>query len=131
MSRAALLERASAQLELHVLAATVLAMAEDHDEKVERLETQRLLEQAAARRVPEPEDGRVQVPLADRVPRGPGGPIPVVVAMGDADPRRLDTLLDLPDDVQLIVVGDRPGLAEWAAATGPDMVGVVEPGVLV
>jgi hypothetical protein len=130
-TRDALIERAEAHLELHVLAATELAMAEEHDAKVERLEATRILEAEAERRLPEHLRDRRMPPLEERIPRGSGGLIPVVVAMGSADPRSLDVLLRLPGDVQFIIVGDVPGIEEWAENAGPSQVAVIEPGVLV
>ncbi len=38
----------------------------------------------------------------------------------------LDALLDLPEDVQAIVVGDTPGLSEWAANQEDDAVKTIE-----
>ena len=129
-TRDALLERADARLELHVLVATELALAEEHDELLERL--------AAARRqfaedahAPAADGTGAAKPLADRIPRGVGGPIPIVVVMGNASPRALDQLLALPDDVQVLVVDDAPGLEDWVARLDDEHVAVVEPGVLV
>jgi hypothetical protein len=129
-TRDALLERADARLELHVLVATELALAEEHDELLERLAAARC-QFAEDAHAPAADGTGAAKPLADRIPRGVGGPIPIVVVMGNASPRALDQLLALPDDVQVLVVDDAPGLEDWVARLDDEHVAVVEPGVLV
>jgi hypothetical protein len=60
------------------------------------------------------------------VPRGVGGPIPVVVIMGGAPATTLERLVALPDDVQILVIGDGSGLDDWISDAGDDVASVVE-----
>ncbi len=114
--RDALLEVTRIRLELHMLAATELTLAEEHDAKLELLEGAKVLERLAEHRFNRSSDGpRGIEAVTSRIPRGRGGAIPLVVLMGDAPLEALDTLLGLPDDVQTMVIGDTAGLAEWAA----------------
>ncbi len=114
--REVLTEMTRSRLELHMLAATELAVAEEHDAKLELLEGAKVLERLAEHRLDRTTDGpRGLGSVVPRVPRGQAGAIPLVVLMGDSPIEALDVLLDLPDDVQTIVLGDTPGLSEWAA----------------
>lgn len=125
--RQALLDRHRALLELHMLLATELAVAEEHDEKIELLTAARSLEAAAAAALDAAADGTAAIAeIAGRVPRGTGGALPIIVLMGGAPVRALDALDDLPDDVQIIVIGDSSAMASWVAAKGVDEVTVID-----
>ncbi|NIR40869.1 MAG: hypothetical protein GWN79_03770, partial [Actinobacteria bacterium] len=50
----------------------------------------------ATRRAKAMVEGGAAGELAARVPRGQGGPVPIVVVMGEAPASRLDVVLDLP-----------------------------------
>jgi len=104
-----------AQLELHVLATTELAMAEEHDAKVE------LLERA----------GSSDAGIGRLVVVGPGGPLPILVLADGHPPSRLDPLLSLEEDVQVVIVGGGDAVVRWARLLGPDRAGVVDRSVLV
>ncbi len=69
--------------------------------------------------------------VSEGIPRGVGGPLPIVVLVGDADPSLLDPLLMLPHDIQSLVVGDGDELLGWARSLGSDRCSVVDRGVLV
>ena len=43
---------------------------------------------------------------------------PVVVVMGDAPASLLDRLAVLPDDVQILVIGDADGVDDWVGGAG-------------
>ena len=104
--RARLLEIANIRFELHLLAASELTVAEEHDEKLARLEAATEAERAAgaaALAASAPAAGIADV--AARIPRGDAGPVPLVVLMGDAPADVLEPVVGLPDDVQIIVVG--------------------------
>ena len=104
--RARLFEITNIQLELHMLAATELALAEQHDTKAALLQQAIEAEQVAgavALAANAPAAGIADV--AARIPRGNAGPVPLVVLMGDAPADVLEPVVGLPDDVQIIVVG--------------------------
>lgn len=104
--RARLFEVTGIQLELHMLAATELGLAEQHDAKAGQLEAAIETERhagATALAVNAPAAGIADV--AARIPRGDAGPVPLVVLMGDAPADVLDAVVGLPADVQIIVVG--------------------------
>ena len=104
--RTRLFEVVTIQLELHLLAATELGLAEQHDAKAATLEAAIEAERradAAALAVNAPAAGIADV--AARIPRGDAGPIPLVVLMGDAPADVLEAVVGLPADVQIIVVG--------------------------
>ncbi|MDW3218542.1 MAG: hypothetical protein R8F63_07985 [Acidimicrobiales bacterium] len=130
-SRAALGEVVQARLQLHVLAATELNLAEEHDDRLVQRESAQVLVDLARRRLQGRASADAVAALADRVPRGVAGPIPVVVVMGDAPASTLDRLAVLPDDVQILVIGDGHGADEWIAEVGSDVASVVEVGTLV
>ncbi len=114
-SVAAMRALVEARIELHVLAATELAMAEDHDAKaviIDRAEQTRLAVRSAG-------SGAA------------GGPLPIVILAGGEEPSCLDPLLTLPDDVQVIIVGDGDPMLRWAHSVGSDRASVVDRGVLV
>lgn len=69
--------------------------------------------------------------IAEGIPRGAGGPLPIVVLVGDADPSLLEPLLLLARDIQTLVIGDGPELLDWARSLGSDRCSVVDRGVLV
>lgn len=117
--REALLEIARARLELHMLVATELAIAEEHDAKAELLDGARVLEGVTRHQAEQADGGPVGIDaIASRIPRGIGGPVPLVVLMGDAPVEVLDVIPGLPDDVQVIIMGDTPGLAAYAEKLG-------------
>jgi hypothetical protein len=130
-TRNALAEVVEARMQLHVLAATELNLAEEHDDRLLQRESAQVLVDLATRRL----DGRASVDdaaaLADRVPRGVGGPVPVVIVMGASHAEVLDRLVVLPDDVQILVIGDGDGLAEWIDRAGEDTAATVDVGTLV
>ncbi len=112
-----------AQIELHVLTATKLSMAEEHDDAVDII-TSADQTSGYGSGSDRPRDGQ----LGDMVVRGAAGPLPVLVmASGEVD-SRLDALLDLPDDVQVIVIADAEPTVGWVQALGDDRVGVVRRG---
>lgn len=119
-------------LQLHALASTELNLAEEHDNRLVQRDSAQVLVDLAARRL----DGRgpddaAAVALAERVPRGTAGAIPIVVVMGDASASMLDRLVALPDDVQVLVIGDCDDLDEWLLAAGPERARRVEAGTRV
>ena len=124
-TRDALCDVVRARLQLHVLAVTELSLAQQHDDLVTELEEAEAVLGDACRRL-QGVSGRDPSGLAERVPRGLGGPIPIVVVMGDLPASRLDVVRDLPDDVQIVVIGEGSGIDEWVAAAGPDVAAVVE-----
>ncbi len=130
-TRQALAKVVDARLKLHVLAATELNLAEEHDDRLVQRESAQLLVQLAERR----NDGRAgadaAAALADRVPRGVAGPIPVVVVVGEADASTLDRLALFPDDVQILVIGEGQGMDAWIADAGADRADTIEAGTLV
>jgi len=119
ISRSALFAIARARMELHVLAATELALAEDHDSRVE------LIEQSQHESLSPESIGE------QWVVRGPGGALPIVILAGSVEPTQLDPLLALPDDVQVIVVADGEAVQRWAHSVGAEHAGVVDCRVLV
>lgn len=130
-SRAALGEVVQARLQLHMLAATELNLAEEHDDRLVQRESAQVIVDRARRRLPGRGAADAVVALADRVPRGPAGPIPVVVVMGDAPASTLDRLAALPDDVQILVIGAGKGADEWLDRVGSDVAAAVDVGTLV
>jgi len=130
-TRDALTQVVDARLQLHVLASTELNLAEEHDDRLVQRESAQVLVDLAARR----RDGRAgaddAAALAERVPRGAGGPVPVVIVMGDSAATMLDRLAVLPPDVQILVIGDGQGMDEWLAGAGPEVAAWVEAGTLV
>jgi len=119
VSRRALCSIVKARIELHVLAATELCLAEDHDNRAELLER-------SERQTPS------AVTLGEQlVVRGPGGALPIVIIAGSVEPSRLDPLLRLPGDVQVIIIGDGEPMVRWAYSAGSDHASVVDCGVLV
>lgn len=130
-TRAALDEILQSRLQLHVLAATELALAEEHDDRLVQRQSAQVLVDLAARRVEGRASTDTVAALAERVPRGDAGPIPVVVVMGNAPADHLDRLDVLPDDVQVLVIGDVEGADGWLERVGPDVALGVEAGSLV
>ncbi len=130
-TRQALAKVVDARLKLHVLAATELNLAEEHDDRLVQRESAQLLVELAERR----NDGRAgadaAAALAARVPRGVAGPIPVVVVMGEADASTLDRLALFPDDVQVLVIGEGEGMDAWVADAGAECADTIEAGTLV
>ena len=130
--RDALLDVNRARIELHMLLVTELAVAEEHDAKLELLEGARVLERIARHRLDSVTGGPSGIgAVAAAVPRGLAGPIPLVVLMGDAPLSALDDVLELPEDVQIVVLGDTDGMAEWTAALTPEVAHFVEGGAVV
>jgi len=116
-NREGLLEINHTQLELHMLAATELAVAEEHDAKLELRKDAKVLERLAEHRMNTATGGPCGIEaIAARLPRGKAGAVPLVVLMGDAPVSALNGLRDLPDDVQVLVVGSSPELVAWTAA---------------
>ena len=130
-SRDALAQIMQARLQLHVLAATELTLAEEHDDRLVQRESAQVLVDLARQRLAGTAGGDGVAALAERVPRGLAGPIPVVVVMGDTPAATLDRLEGLPDDVQILVVGEGSGAEEWLARVGPDVASVIDVGALV
>ncbi|MEQ8841253.1 MAG: hypothetical protein RIB98_09750 [Acidimicrobiales bacterium] len=130
-TRDALGQVVNARLRLHVLAATELSLAEEHDDRLVRRESAQVLVDLAARRVDGHADVDAAAALADRVPRGAAGPVPVVIVMGDSPAELLDRLVALPEDVQILVIGDGRGMDEWLAAVGPACAVELDTGTLV
>lgn len=130
-SRDALAEVVQARMRLHVLAATEVNLAEEHDERLVQREGAQLVVDLAERRRRGTASADAATALADRVPRGRGGAIPVVVVMGDAPADVLDRLVALPDDVQVLVIGEGTGTEEWLERVGPDLAAAVDLGTLV
>ena len=131
MNSDALAEGVQARLQLHVLAAAELNLAEEHDDRLVQRESSQVLVDLASRRLAGRASEDTISALADRVPRGVAGPIPVVVVMGDAPASALDRLAGLPDDVQILVIGEGSGADEWIAEAGPDVAAMVDVGPLV
>ena len=130
--REALLDVSRARIELHMLLATELAVAEEHDAKLELLEGARVLERIARHRLDSVAGGPSGIgAVAAAVPRGVAGPIPLVVLMGDAPLSALDDVLQLPEDVQILVLGDTDGMAEWTAALPQELAHFIEGGAVV
>jgi|GEM_PF-5319269 len=131
-TRDAMVEVVNSCLQSHALASTELNLAEEHDNRLVQRDSAQVLVDLAARRL----DGRgpddaAAVALAERVPRGTAGAIPIVVVMGDASASMLDRLVALPDDVQVLVIGDCDDLDEWLLAAGPERARRVEAGTRV
>lgn len=127
----ALADVVDARLKLHVLAATELNLAEEHDDRLVQRESAQVLVDLAVRRAEGRAGADAAAALAERVPRGDGGPIPVVVVMGDAPAATLDRLVAFPDDVQILVIGEGRGMSEWLTAAGPEVAAEIEAGTLV
>jgi hypothetical protein len=128
-TREALVEVVRARMQLYALAATELILAEEHDDRAEQREGAQVLVDVAVRRLEGQPGGGAD--LADRVPRGAGGPIPMVVVVGAAPADALDVLLTLPDDVQVLVIGEGDGSESWLRRVGDQVAGAVEAGSLV
>jgi len=111
-SMVAMSEMVQAKIELHVLAATELRMAEDHDAGVDYLE---------------------RSALSEKTTSGPDSDssLPIIVMFANVGIALLEPLLELSRRVQVIVVGDGEALVEWADRLGPDSVEVIDRGVLV
>lgn len=130
--RAALIEVSQTRLELHILLATELAVAEEHDAKLELLEGARVLERIARHRLESLAGGPSGISaVAAAVPRGLAGPIPLVVLMGGAPMSALDAVLDLPADVQIIVLGDTDDMETWASGLPDGVADFIERSALV
>jgi hypothetical protein len=129
--REALIEVVRARMQLHVLAATELSLAEEHDDGLVQRESARVLVELAAASLDGSTNADDAVAFADRVPRGVGGPIPVVVVMGGAPATTLERLAALPDDVQILLIGDGNGLDDWLRYAAEDVASVVEVQTLV
>lgn len=130
-SRTALAQVVEARLQLHVLAATELNLAEEHDDRLVQRESADVLVDLAVRRLEGRAGADAAAALADRVPRGPAGPVPVVVVMGDTPAETLDRLVLFPDDVQILVIGEGVGMEDWLATAGSAVAAEVEAGTLV
>jgi len=113
----AMCEAIHARIELHVLAATELSMAETHDAMVEVLETS------------EPHVDEVGTGSADTSAGDPK--LPIVVMADGSDISLLDPLIELSGLRQIIVVGDGAALAEWAGCVGAESASVIDRDVLV
>lgn len=130
--REALLDVSRARLELHILLATELAVAEEHDAKLQLLEGARVLERIARHRVDNLAGGPTGIDaVAAAVPRGLAGPIPLAVLMGDAPMSALDDVLAMPEDVQILVLGDTDEMEEWASRLPPGVADFIERSALV
>ncbi len=119
MLRERLIEMTNIHLELHMLAATELAVAEQHDERLAELEVaidDEAAADAAALAANAPAAGIADV--AARIPRGDAGPVPLVVLMGDAPADVLEPVVGLPADVQIIVVGGDADTADVVRTLG-------------
>ena len=130
-SRDALAKVVEARLQLHVLAATELNLAEEHDDRLVQRESAELLVDLATRRKEGRAAADAAAALADRVPRGAAGAIPVVVVMGDTPASTLDRLVVFPDDVQILVIGEGDGMDEWLKANGAAVAAEIDAGTLV
>jgi cob(I)alamin adenosyltransferase len=130
-SREALRQVVEARLRLHMLAATELNLAEEHDDRLVQRESAELLVDLATRRKEGRAGADAAAALADRVPRGAAGPIPVVIVMGDAPAVTLDRLAVFPDDVQILVIGEGHGMSEWLEANGGATATEIDAGTLV
>jgi len=111
-SMVAMSDMVQAKIELHVLAATELRMAEDHDAGVDYLERSAMSESTALG--PDSDSG-----------------LPIIVMFGNARTTLLEPLVDLSRRVQVVVVGDGEALVAWADRLGPDSTRVIDRGVLV
>jgi hypothetical protein len=130
-TRDALAQVVDARLKLHVLAATELTLAEEHDDGLVQRESARALVDLATRRLEGCAGADEAEALAERVPRGVIGAIPVVVVMGEAPAETLDRLALFPDDVQVLVIGQGRGMEEWLTEVGSDVAAQVDVGTLV
>ena len=125
--REALVDVYRSRLELHMLVATEVSVAEEHDAKLELVEGARVLERLARHRVQAASEGPQGLEaVISQIPRGRGGAVPLVVVMGDANVGCLDAVLDIPDDVQILVIGDTHGMSEWADTHGSGVVKCAE-----
>ncbi len=114
--RKMLIEMNHIDLELHMLAANELTVAEEHDAKLQLRDGAEVLERLAEHQLRHSTGGpHGMASVISRIPRGRAGAIPLVVLMGGAPVTVLDALHGLPEDVQAIVIGDTPGIAEWVA----------------
>ncbi|MDG1878287.1 MAG: hypothetical protein P8I99_12845 [Acidimicrobiales bacterium] len=57
--------------------------------------------------------------------------IPLIVLTGDAPLAALENVLELPEDVQILVLGDTEGMAEWTAAFPQQVAHCAEIGAVV
>ena len=80
--RRALCAIANTRRDLYVLATTELLVAEDHDAKLELLGAARTIERSARSRVSSDSETKERTGIAALVPRGIGGPIPIVIDIG-------------------------------------------------
>lgn len=120
-----------ARMQLHMLAATELNLAEEHDDRLVQRESAQVLLDLAVRRTEGRTNTDAAVALAERVPRGTAGPVPVVVVMGDSPAKTLDRLVAVPDDVQILIIGEGQGMREWLDEVGADVAGQADAGTLV
>ena len=125
------LRHAGTRRDLYVLATTELLVAEDHDAKLELLEAARTIEASARSRVAGDVETKERTGIAALVPRGVGGPIPIVIDIGTETAAWLASLVNLPDDVQVIVVGGGSDVEQWVDALGPSHAAIVDLGALV
>ncbi|MFT5201057.1 MAG: hypothetical protein ACI9C1_000425 [Candidatus Aldehydirespiratoraceae bacterium] len=130
-TRDAMAEVVNSRLRLHALASIELNLAEEHDDRLVQRNSAQVVFELAERRLDGRGSANDAVALAERVPRGVAGAIPVVVVMGDASASMLDRLVAFPDDVQVLVIGDCDDLDEWLLAVGSKRAGSVEAGTLV
>lgn len=128
--RMALVTVVESRLQLHRLAAREVNLAEQHDDRLSQRESAEAAADSASRRAGGSLDSAADE-FAAQVPRGVGGPIPVVVVMGASPAATLDRLAVLPDDVQILVVGEGEGIDEWLAAVGPDVASAIDAAALV
>ena len=69
--------------------------------------------------------------LAAAVRWGLASLIPLIVLTGDAPLAALENVLELPEDVQILVLGDTEGMAEWTAAFPQQVAHCAEIGAVV
>ena len=130
-TRTALIDVMRARTQLHVLAATELSLAEEHDDRLVQRESAQVLVDLAERRLTGGAGADATEALVGRVPRGSAGSIPVVVVMGAAPASMLNRLQVLPDDVQILVIGEGAGMDDWLCEVGDDIAAVIDVRTLV
>ena len=130
--RRGLVSVATLRREIHDLMTAEQVAAEDHEAKKELLEAARALEELAESRLPSnnrPATARRGITAL--VPRGLGGPVPMIVELGDVDDVSLEQLVSVPDDVQVIALGGGEGVVGWVESLGPTYATLVDVGARV
>ena len=127
--RKGLVTLATVRRELHDQVAAELATAENHDAKLELLGAARVMEELAESRLPSNKRlATARRGITALVPRGLGGPVPMIVELGDVDDGSLEQLVAVPDDVQVVALGGGDGVVGWIESLGPTYASLLDLG---